>query len=114
MRKFFCILSVLVLFPVISYAGIPQLIDFDTFFLDGGDYVIGRDLPAGSYRIYPAGSDEIVYLYPSVDDISLFTKHRFSDILRALEVSLSDGNIISVGITGVYIDRLASFFSISD
>lgn len=117
MKRILCLLFVLFLLPVVSFADLPDLtglsrdelvelsemiqaILFDQSLSDGilipaGEYIVGVDLPAGTYRA-DAVSDVggVCAVYPSVSDNSRTTEIYMGNMYGTLtfRLILEDGN----------------------
>ena len=117
MKRFFCILFVIVLLPVVSLADLPDLSSlsrdelfelsaqlqsmlFDSSLVDGvlipaGEYIVGVDLPAGTYRADAVSHvGGVCAVYASASDNTRISEVYLGNMYGTLtfRLVLEDGN----------------------
>ena len=117
MKRFLCVLLVLALLPVVSFADLPDLSGlsrdelfelshliqsmlFDSSLVDGvlippGDYIVGVDIPAGTYRASVLSDfGGVCAVYPSASDNHRILEVYLGDLYatHAFRLILEDGN----------------------
>ena len=121
MKRFVCFLLLLVLLPVVSFADLPDLsglsrselfelsaqiqaLLFDESLVDGilipaGEYVIGEDIPAGTYRadvVSDVGG--LCAIYPSVTNNGRSFKFYLGNMYGTLtfRLELEEGSLLQI------------------
>ena len=123
MKRFVCIMIVCVLFPFAAFASLPdisslssdelielchqiQLRLFSENLVNGvevpaGDYIVGEDIPSGTYRlevVYPSAGGYL-HVYKSAEsNVSIKDTFlgEFWGVVTIGKIQLEDGNMISI------------------